>query len=106
MDDMDDIYHRLKSRLGSVESMEMGHKMKHRLGEKLSFKDWYIYIGIPILVLLALVLARPCFVSETVTDRAGKEKKNVKWAQAITYSLVIGAVIDVAIYGLIFRKSK
>lgn len=100
---MDDIYHRLKSRVGHTES----NKLKHSFGgESFTFKDWYAYVGAPALVFAILMLSKPCFITETIVDKVGKEKKSIKWAQAIVYSVIIGIIIDIALYGLFFRKCK
>jgi hypothetical protein len=72
----------------------------------LKFNSLYVYLGIPILVLILLVIFRPSFVKteSVLDDETTVPKTDVK--KILIWTLVLGTALDLGLYGVTYKLKK
>jgi hypothetical protein len=111
-EDMDDIYKKLCNKAGVDNNFSFGEDYVSKKSssdssdEMFKFKMWYIYIVFPVLVFIILWFNKPCFVTDTLYDNAGRPVQKINFNKTIMYSFILGILIDLGIYGMFLRKCK
>lgn len=69
-------------------------------------KTIYIYVGVPVIIFIVLLVARPKFVRSEVQLESGEVELRNNYTKMLMWALVFGTIIDVTIYVIKRRKKK
>jgi len=63
----------------------------------------YMYIGIPVAVLIILAILRPGFVKIEENMEDGTTQLKTSFKQILMWSLILGTLFDLGLYGLNYK---
>lgn len=70
---------------------------------KFTFKIWYIYIAIPIILMLVLFIWKPKYIKNSYIDDDGNEKYKINWNKYFMWILILSALIIIPLFGYNYK---
>jgi hypothetical protein len=72
----------------------------------LNFKFYYVYIIIPIVLFILLIFFGPDFVKTESINNDGSKTLKFNFKTVLIWSVVLGLIFDIGIYGFRYKMNK
>ena len=70
------------------------------------WQDKYVYLAIPIAILILLVAMRPNLIKVDLPDKKGKMNRVVSFKKLLQVWLIVSTILIVAVYGYKYKKAN
>ena len=79
---------------------------KKSTGFNFNFNPNYVYIAIPAVLFVLLLVTRPNFIKAETKMDDGTVKNQTSFQKLVVWTLVIGGLLDVGLYGANYKLKK